>query len=105
MSQMYHIFADGQTISSHFGVSTIISHVDGLTWGFEVQRHSDGKIAWLSADEMNPLRENLLPGDMIGARDNNSVEHIGMVTSIEGELKALFASGEHTVSVSRIVWV
>ena len=97
-------FQVGQTVSSHFGVATIISHTAGLTWGYEVRRHSDGALAWLSADDMHPLRENLLPGDILGARDHSGVEHIGVVTSVTGELTALFPCGEYTVSVTRIVW-
>jgi hypothetical protein len=101
---MYHTFSVGQVISSHFGVATILSHTAGLTWGYEVRRHSDGKLAFLSADDMNPLRQNLLPGDVIGARDHNGVEHTGLVTCVTGDLKARFACGEYSVSLERIVW-
>lgn len=97
-------FTVGSAISSHFGVATIISHIPALTWGYEVQRHSDGAIAWLSADDMNSLRDNLLVGDMIEARDHSGADHVGVVTQVMGELKARFAIGTYAVSVSRIVW-
>ena len=99
---MYHEFRVGQSIISAFGVCTIIDHLEGNTWGYEVQ-HRDGRIAWLSAEEMTPL--TISAGDMILARHHNGSDHIGLVTHVGEDITALFAIGSYTVTVENIHWI
>lgn len=79
----------GKDVYTRFGIMTIISHLDGNTWGTEAI-DEDGNVQFLAADEMFLIEV----GDTVIVKDYDGTEYVGEITRIYADtLVAWFGEG------------